>query len=217
MRRQENPHNGAQGGDTELELRKIRYGSGVAYIPGEPGEPCRAREQRHGRMRLLARRTGTEPDWRDKCPMEEPAVEVGVKLKLPANGKEGANIRAKKNVLDKEEAYRDTRPVLPPKRAVPTPDAPGAMRVGAEGALAFGRPAGEFSLGTCLDCRGARLNSTYSKGGCVERRSASCATQIIRGFIRRKITRPRHGAARMGGSITTPQSRAPTSPLPESY
>ena len=54
------------------------------------------RDRRHDRMRLLARRTGREPDWRDKCPLEERAIAVGVKLKEPENGKEASNARANK-------------------------------------------------------------------------------------------------------------------------
>ena len=141
------------------------YGSGVAYIPGEQWETSKMRDQRHGRMRLLARRTGREPDWRDECPLEERAIAVGVKLKEPANGKEASNTRAnKKNVLSKEEAYLKTHAVLPHKPASPPPDTPSAMRVGAESALAFERIAGEFSLGTCIACRETRLNATYRKG-----------------------------------------------------
>ena len=97
MRRQRAPPPPwAEEGDTEIELRKLCYGSGVAYITGEPGEPCRTREQRHDRTRLLVRRTGREPGWRDKCPLGARAVEVGVNLKEPAHGKEEANMRANK-------------------------------------------------------------------------------------------------------------------------
>ena len=115
-------------------------------------------------MRLLARRTGRNPDWRDKCPLEERAAAVGVELKLQPNGKEVANIRAnKRSALAKEEAYLVARPVLPPMPAAPPPDTPGEMRVGAERALAFERITGEFSLGTCVACRETRLNATYRK------------------------------------------------------
>ena len=74
-----------------------------------------------------------------------------------------------KNVLSKEAAHLNTRAVLQPKPASTPPAKPGAMRVGAEGAIACGRPKGEFALGTCLACRGARLNATYRKGGGGER------------------------------------------------
>ena len=97
MRRQRAPPPPwAEEGDTEIELRKLCYGSGVAYIPGEQWESSRICEQRHERMRLHARRTGREPDWRDKCPLEERVIAVGVKLKEPANGKEASNMRANK-------------------------------------------------------------------------------------------------------------------------
>ena len=62
-------------------------------------------------------------------------------------------------------AYLDTRPVLPPKPADPPPDTPGAMRVGAESAIAFERAKWEFASGTCLACRGTSLDATYRKGG----------------------------------------------------
>ena len=88
----------AEGG-AALALRKFCYGSGVAYIPEEPGETCWSREKRHERMRLRARRTGRGPVWRDTCPMEARAVEVGVKLKEPAQGQEESDMRANKNTI----------------------------------------------------------------------------------------------------------------------
>ena len=91
-------------------------------------------------MRLLARRTGREPDWRDKCPLEDRATAVGVKLEVPAQGKEASDMRAgNKNVISKEEAYLSTRSELPPKPASPPTDTPDAMRFGAESAIAFER------------------------------------------------------------------------------
>ena len=120
-------------------------------------------------MRLLARRTGRGPDWRDKCPLEERAAAVGVKLKLPPNGKEVANIRAnERSVLAKEEAYLVSHPFLPPNPASRLPTHRARCASGRrERALAFERTTGEFSLGTCVACRETRLNATYreSRGG----------------------------------------------------
>ena len=65
MRRQAPPSPGYQESDTELEVSKLFYGSGVAYIPGGSGEPYRERGRRRNRMRLLSRRTGGGPNWRD--------------------------------------------------------------------------------------------------------------------------------------------------------
>ena len=96
MRRAAQDVTGKAEGGEEPELRNTRYGSGGAYILGEPGEPCREREKRRDRAQILARRAGSGPDWRDKFTMEERAVAVGVKLKEHAHGKEEANMRASK-------------------------------------------------------------------------------------------------------------------------
>ena len=94
MRRQPPPLPGSEEGDKEIELRMLCYGSGVAYIPAGKWESNTICEKRHERVRLLVRRTGREPDWRDKCPLEERAIAVGVMLKDPANGRDAANTRA---------------------------------------------------------------------------------------------------------------------------
>ena len=49
-RREAHPIPANAEGDTEIDLRKLRYWSGVAYTPGEPGEPFRARDQGRDRM-----------------------------------------------------------------------------------------------------------------------------------------------------------------------
>ena len=101
---------------------------------------------------------------RDKCPLVGRAAAVGVKMKEPSHGKKGANMRAGGVVLSKEEVYLATHPVLPPNPASPPPDAPGAMHFGVKRAPAFGRPAGEFALGTFLAFRETSLDATDRKG-----------------------------------------------------
>ena len=80
---------GGQEGDTDLELRKLCYGSGVAYIPGAPVEPMQVRGKRRDRMRLLARRTRRGANWRGECRLDDRAAAVGVNLKEASHGGRG--------------------------------------------------------------------------------------------------------------------------------
>ena len=97
-RRKAKPAGGVEEIDLEIELRNLCYGSGVAFLPAGVGESDRQREQRHGRMRLLARRTGRAPNWRDNVSLGERASAIGVTLKEPSRGKEAAITRANKNL-----------------------------------------------------------------------------------------------------------------------
>ena len=143
MRRKASPTDGVEEIDAEVEMQNLCYGSGVAYIPSVVGESEWARDQRHDRMRLLARRTGRGPNWRDDAPLEDRASALGITLKEPLRGKEASTMRANRKTLTaKEEAYLSTRPVLPPRPSAPPPDTPEAMRYAAERTLAFGRKTG---------------------------------------------------------------------------
>ena len=142
-------------------------------------------------MRLLARRTGRGPNWRDECPLEDRAAAFGVTLKEAARGKESADMRAnRKTVMAKGDAYLTTRPVPPPRPAHPPPDTPEAMRVAAERALAFQRLTREFALGTCVACRETRLNAPYSKGRGGEKIFLMCSSYKKGGFTEKNNAPP---------------------------
>ena len=147
LRHQPPPTHGSGEGNKEMELRKLCYVAGVAYVPAGLLEPSKVRDQRRDRVRLLARRTGRGPGRRDKGPMEERGIAVGVNRKDPSIGSEALIMRANKNdTLSRQEEYLATHAVPPHMPASPPPDTPGGMRFVAESELAFERAAGEFSL-----------------------------------------------------------------------
>ena len=198
-------------------MRNLCYGSGVAYLPARDGESQWLLNQRHDRMRLLARRTGRAPNWREDVSLEDRASALGITLKEPSPGKEAAIMRAnKKTVIAKEEAYLATRPVLPPRQANPPPDTPEAMRDAAERALAFERLTGEFALGICGSCMEARLNAKYRKGRGGEKICTRCYADK-QWIFTEKTMRSRRGATRMDWCDTTSQALSPGLRLLKSY
>ena len=210
IRRDAIPARDNRDGDAELELRYVRYGPGVAYLLGHSGDAQNKREQRHGRMRHRARRTGRGPNWRDEGPMADRAAEVGVELKELATGKEAAPTRVNRKIaLAKEAGYLATHPAPPPLPASPPIDIPEELRGFAERAPPVEQLTGEFSIGACGACKETRLNATYrdSKDGVI---FAPVSRKISMGLLQSEKTHARHGATPSGRRATNAQPRSPT-------